>query len=98
MVLEEIYRSKKNEYSTPFNLRIQRSLSWFKKALVLHDDLDMQFIMVWVAFNALYAQEQVADEEQHTLRQFLSSMCHKDIDQKIFRILWEKNSQRLDYS
>ncbi|NNG77218.1 hypothetical protein HLH10_13210 [Acinetobacter sp. ANC 4277] len=90
LVLEEIYRSKKNEYSTPFNLRIQRSLSWFKKALVLHDDLDIQFIMVWVAFNALYAQEQAADEEQHTLRQFLNSMCHKDIDQKIFRILWEK--------
>ena len=90
LVLEEIYRSKKNEYSTPFNLRIQRSLSWFKKALALHDDLDMQFIMEWVAFNALYAREQAANQEQQTLRLFLSSMYHKDADQKIFRILWEK--------
>ena len=53
LVLEEMYRSKKNEHSKPFNLRIQRSLSWFKKALILHDDLDLQFITVWVAFNAL---------------------------------------------
>lgn len=90
LVLEEIYRSRKNEYSTSFNLRIQRSLSWFKKALVLHDDLDMQFIMEWVAFNALYAREQAANQEQQTLRLFLSSMYHKDADQKIFRILWEK--------
>ncbi|MFH7765914.1 hypothetical protein [Acinetobacter sp. BSP-28] len=90
LVLEEIYRSKKNEHSMSFNLRIQRSLSWLKKALVFHDDLDLQFIMVWVAFNALYAQEQAADQEQHTLKQFLSLMCHKDGDQKVFRILWEK--------
>ncbi|NNG82855.1 MULTISPECIES: hypothetical protein [Acinetobacter Taxon 24D] len=90
LVLEEIYRSRKNEYSTSFNLRIQRSLSWFKKALVLHDDLDMQFIMEWVAFNALYAREQAANQQQQTLRLFLSSMYHKDADQKIFRILWEK--------
>ncbi len=72
LVLEEMYRSKKNEHSTPFNLRIQRSLSWFKKALILHDDLDLQFITVWVAFNALYTQEQAADQEQYTLRHFLS--------------------------
>ena len=50
----------------------------------------MQFIMVWVAFNALYAQEQAANQEQQTLRLFLSSMYHKDVDQKIFHILWGK--------
>lgn len=95
LVLGEMYRSKKNEHSTPFNLRIQRSLSWFKKALILHDDLDLQFITVWVAFNALYTQEQAADQEQYTLRHFLSSMCHKDVNQKIFHILWEKKQSTI---
>ena len=33
LVLEEIYRTKKNEFSTAFNLRMQRSLSWWKKPL-----------------------------------------------------------------
>ena len=61
LVLEEIYRTKKNEFSAAFNLRMQRSLSWWKKAIVLHDDLDLQFMSTWVALNALYAQGKTAE-------------------------------------
>ena len=44
LVFEEIYRAKKNEFSAAFNLRMQRSLSWWKKATEFHDDVDMQFM------------------------------------------------------
>jgi hypothetical protein len=37
-MLEEIYKSKKPQHSDYFNLRIQRGLSWFKKALELDEE------------------------------------------------------------
>lgn len=40
-VLEEIFKSKKNENSASFNLRIQRALSWLKKAALTHEDYDL---------------------------------------------------------
>lgn len=96
LVLEEIYRTKKNEFSAAFNLRMQRSLSWWKKAIVLHDDLDLQFMSTWVALNALYAQGKTAEQEQQTLQQFAFRVYQKDVDQRISRILWEKHPQSLE--
>lgn len=39
-------------YSDNFKLRIHRSLSWLKKAEET-DELDSQFIYLWIAFNAV---------------------------------------------
>ena len=97
LVLEEIYRTKKNEFSTAFNLRMQRSLSWWKKAIDFHDDIDMQFMTAWVALSALYAQSQTAEHtQQQTLQQFVQRMYQKDVDQRMARIIWEKYPQSLE--
>ncbi len=97
LVLEEIYRTKKNEFSKAFNLRMQRSLSWWKKAIDFHDDLDMQFMTAWVALSALYAQSQTAEHtQQQTLQQFVQRMYQKDVDQRMARIIWEKYPQSLE--
>ena len=97
LVLEEIYRTKKNEFSTAFNLRMQRSLSWWKKAIDFHGDIDMQFMTAWVALSALYAQSQTAEHtQQQTLQQFVQRMYQKDVDQRMARIIWEKYPQNLE--
>ena len=40
------------------NLRIRRALSWFDRATVAQSepDEDMEFLLYWIAFNALYGQ------------------------------------------
>ncbi|MEW9149423.1 hypothetical protein AB2762_00770 [Acinetobacter indicus] len=40
-----------------FNLKIQRSLSWFKKALSLDQELDFKFMSLWIAFQAIYRED-----------------------------------------
>lgn len=88
LVLEEIFKSKKLQYSDGFNLRIQRSLSWFKKGLELEHDLDLKFISLWIALNALYVQELNAAQHTHALQQFLTSIQQQDQEDRIERTLW----------
>ena len=96
LVLEEIYRTKKSEYSSAFNFRMQRCLSWWKKSILFHDDMDMQFMTAWVALNALYAQGETIAQEQDHLLQFVQHMYHKDFDQRMSRIIWEKYPHSLE--
>ena len=93
MLLEEIFKSKKAEHTDQFNLRIHRGLSWLKKSQDLQEDLDLQFISLWVSFNAIYAQDLQISQDKQTLRQFLHLICQKDTEHKIYKILWERFSQ-----
>lgn len=93
MLLEEIFKSKKSENTDQFNLRIHRGLSWLKKSIDLQDDLDLQFISLWVSFNAIYAQDLQITQDKQSLRQFLYLICQKDTEHKIYNILWERFSQ-----
>ncbi|AYO56242.1 HEPN domain-containing protein [Acinetobacter wuhouensis] len=92
-VLEEIYKSKKVENSEQFNLRIQRGLSWFKKAVQLDDDLDLKFISLWIGFNAVYAQELMNPSDPQGFEQFLGKVCQFDQQQKIYHLIWDKLNQ-----
>lgn len=95
-VLEEIYKSKKAENSDQFNLRIQRGLSWFKKAILLDDDLDLQLISLWISFKAIYAQDVQNINFAHddsTFRGFLSEILQSDQESKIDQLIWGKFSQ-----
>ncbi|ATO18643.1 hypothetical protein BS636_02680 [Acinetobacter sp. LoGeW2-3] len=93
LMLEEIYKSKKPQHSDYFNLRVQRGISWFKKALELDDELEFKFISLWISFNSIYAQETESRQDQHSLHQFLETLCQKDMEQKLQHIVWEKYSQ-----
>lgn len=93
LLIEEIFKSKKTQFSDQFNLRIHRGLSWLKKSMDLHDDLDLQFISLWISFNAIYAQDLVSAQDKQSLRQFLYLICQKDSEHKIYKILWERFSQ-----
>ncbi len=88
LLIEEIFKSKKTQFSDQFNLRIHRGLSWLKKSMDLHDDLDLQFISLWISFNAIYAQDLVSAQDKQSLRQFLYLICQKDSKHKIYKILW----------
>ena len=91
MLLEEIFKINKADNTEAFNLRIQRGLSWLKKANDLHNDLDLQYISLWVSLNAVYAQDAAPFEQG--LQSFLQMLFQKDAEGKLERIVWEKFSQ-----
>ena len=93
MLLEEIFKSRKVEYSDRFNLRVHRGLSWLRKSIDLQGDLDLQFISLWVSFNAMYAQDLQISQDKQSLRQFIHLICQKDTEHKIYNLLWERFSQ-----
>ena len=87
MLLEEIYQTTKAQHSEYFNLRIQRSLSWLRKAVELQADYDFQFLSLWISLNALYAQENEDSLDQQALTQFLHLILSKDHEKRISQIL-----------
>ncbi|WDE16454.1 hypothetical protein KMZ14_02490 [Acinetobacter schindleri] len=87
MLLEEIYKTTKAQHSEYFNLRIQRSLSWLRKAVELQVDYDFQFLSLWIGLNALYVQENEDSLNQQTLSQFLHLILSKDHEKRISQIL-----------
>ena len=93
MLLEEIFKSRKVEYRDQFNLRVHRGLSWLRKSIDLQGDLDLQFISLWVSFNAMYAQDLQISQDKQSLRQFIHLICQKDTEHKIYNLLWERFSQ-----
>lgn len=93
LLLEEIYKIKKSQYSEHFNLRIQRGLSWFKKSLELGQELEFKFISLWISFHSIYAHEHEIQSDPHDLQQFLEQLCQKDLEHKLHQIVWEKYHQ-----
>lgn len=92
-VLEDIFKKTKSENSERFNLRMQRSLSWLKKAVLMDEDKDLQFLSFWIAFNAIHAEDVESKSQQKLhIRQFLEMLDQQDDAQKIAQIIWEKLS------
>ncbi|MCP5385458.1 MAG: hypothetical protein H6916_01395 [Novosphingobium sp.] len=48
-------RELRDGFSLTLTLRVHRALSWLRRAVKEDDDLDVQFIMLWIGFNAAYA-------------------------------------------
>lgn len=95
LVLEETYKSKKAQNSDQFNLRIHRGLSWLKQAILLDKSLDLKFISLWVAFNAIYAQDGDEIKDRQQFRRFLLELCQADTEHKIYYLIWTKYSHSI---
>ena len=93
-VLEEVFKSKKNENSEHFNLRIQRALSWLKKAAYSQDDVDIQFLSLWISLNAIYVTE-TAEDASIQLNTCLQRIYQQDHDQKINHFIWHSISDQV---
>jgi len=85
-------RQERDAWPENLGLRVHRALSWLNRAEQLgdQDDLDGQFIFLWVAFNAAYAteiDEKYRESEQQTFRAFLDKLAGLDAAQKRFDAL-----------
>ena len=95
LVLEEVFKNKKAEHSEAFNLRLHRGMSWFKKAMLLDEDLDLKFISLWISFNAIYAREGIVLQSQQGVKQFLTALSQLDHEHKVEYVLEHKGKQSI---
>ena len=95
-------------------LRVHRALSWLKAAeeCVKMEDginknkgiqvshIDTQFMHLWIAFNALYGQEQTFASphlsEKESFKGFFEKLLPFDSDNKLQSIAWDNYSQHIN--
>jgi hypothetical protein len=90
--LKDRQRKEREGWPESLGLRVHRALSWLHRAEQLGhaDDIDGQFIFLWIAFNAAYAteiDEKYRESEQLTFRGFLQKLTELDAAQKRFELL-----------
>jgi len=86
-------RRDRDSYSGNLGLRVHRALSWLSKAESCAGDNDAQFIFLWIAFNAAYAND--VDKahrtaEHKTLDHFISKLCQLDNKSRLANIVWQE--------
>ncbi|MAD00859.1 MAG: hypothetical protein CMK76_13415 [Pseudomonadales bacterium] len=89
--LKQRQRAERHTHNENLALRTHRSLSWLNRAEQA-EDLDGQFIFLWIAFNAAYATE--IDErqrlsEQETFKLFLNKLCELDQQSTLEKLVWQ---------
>jgi len=95
--LKALLHQKRELFSDATQLRIHRGLSWLHAAETT-PDLDTQFILLWVAFNSIYAKErdeQNITGERKLLEQFLGRLIRLDQKDQIYSIVWENYSDKI---
>jgi hypothetical protein len=94
--LKARHRTEREPWHPNLSLRVHRALSWLNRAeqLEAEGDLDGEFIVLWIAFNAAYAteiDERYRESEQQTFRGFLQKLIDLDSEKKRFEHLtWEE--------
>ena len=90
------HRAERDAWHPNLSLRVHRALSWLERAeqLGAEDDLDGQFLVLWIAFNAAYAteiDEKYRESEQQTFRSFLEKLTQLDVAQQRFeQLVWQE--------
>lgn len=82
-----------DNYTEDFRLRIHRAISWLEKSENAKelDDLDTQFIALWISFNSAYAREMdIYPGERKEFNRFLLSICECDKSQRLYDLIWNK--------
>ena len=95
-ILKERHREIRGgaNYPDSLSLRVHRALSWLKPAET-EDDLDVKFILYWIAFNAAYAKAVPEDDdstERDQMTDFFDRLVALDKDKKIYNTIWSEFS------
>ena len=93
--LKTRHREIRDQFPHSLSLSVHRALSWLKRAEQETQDPDAQFIFLWVAFNAAYAN-QVPDRQNSTERRqfqgFLERLIDSDSQHLLYELVWNRFS------
>lgn len=83
-------RAERDSYPGNLGLRIHRALSWLDRASQCDEDLDAEFIFLWISFNASYADDfsAINFSETGTFKRFISKLCVLDKAKQIENLVW----------
>lgn len=97
MHLQQQFLQSKANNSDEFNLRLHRAISWLIKAEQSEQDLDIQFITLWISFNAIYAKEFSSNQngDRISFNEFIAQLCRLDKDKQIYNLVWQRFPQSI---
>ena len=88
-------REKRDQLSETHATRLHRALSWLACSANQSEDADLQFISLWVSFNACYAVDEGGSEslaERFAFQRFVEKIIQHDTDKKVYACLWQTYS------
>ncbi len=98
MTLYKDLKAKQRQIRSTFpdslGLRVHRALSWLDRSEQCKDDQDAQFIFLWIAFNAAYAQdtEFLNHTESKTFSKFIEKLLELDKEHSFYNLIWTEFS------
>lgn len=93
--LKATLREKRVHMSQAHATRLHRALSWLACAAKQEDDADLQFISLWISFNACYAVDEWGSEslaERFAFQRFVEKITQLDTHKHIYSCLWQTYS------
>jgi len=95
--LKSKQRKSRENFSDNLGLRVHRALSWLDKSEQCHEDKDSQFIFLWIAFNAAYAQDVDALRlsESKAFSAFITKLVELDTNKELHSLVWSEFSSSI---
>jgi hypothetical protein len=94
--LKARHRQVRDRQPEAIAIRIHRALSWMEAAGRQEQD-DVRFLLLWIAFNSVYAQEfdpNVSFGEKGRFKQFLGRLVQLDRDDSLFDLVWKNYAEK----
>lgn len=88
-------RALRDGFPQSHSLRVHRAISWIKRAEMEAGDPDAQFIFLWIAFNAAYANDEtgismIRSSAKRGIADFFEKLVAVDQDKVIYEALWTR--------
>jgi len=91
--LKQKQRELREGFPENLGLRAHRAISWLMRAEKERDDPDVAFILLWVAFNASYAEDnRVLTREKELFEEYFEKILNLDEDNVVEEAIWSKFS------
>ena len=89
--LKAHHREIRDQQPEALRLRIHRALSWLVRSEQEVDDLDLQFVLQWIAMNAAYAREFGREETERSRgKAFLDTLVTLDRENRLHQALFKQ--------
>ena len=98
LTLKERQRALRDGFPTALGLRVHRALSWLLRADAETADEDVRFILLWIGFNAAYADDldtRGPEGERGAFQAFFSTLVRFDARHRIYDAVWQRFPQEI---
>ena len=96
--LKDKQRALRDGFAVPLGLRVHRAISWLQRADAEAQDADVRFILLWIAFNAAYADDLDArgpEGERGAFQAFFATLVGFDNRHRIYDTVWSRFPQEI---